>query len=549
MSQRPTRWPFAALLVATIIPGLPSLPGTAPVARNDPNAPNLAQIAVRGRETLSRFERDTAAWTTIFQMPAPGNAIVITTTRSPQMRKLAVSLNQNGRTHDLLRIIERDQAWYVVSNDTVFKCRPYEVVLPLPALYVFMARTELLAVIDDKPFGNFVALNGNISTYRTELPAEMKRQLQASIDALEKIRPKATKQQLAEIEARVSAMREAMEHGLKTDVDTETGVVIASGGIGQRFAVKNFRWLVGDSEAEFTVDKKSVRDLSSGVLQSTKSPDDLLMMGHLASWKPGAPLQDTDAVLVNMATGEQRRVPYPFGLSAPGCFAKDRKSLFVGGQIPNQPAMGLYQIDLASGDVRRLGENVLTGIVQFPVLSPDGKTLAVVHKSGSEPDVLKFQICLVDVASGEGKLLGEPLDTAIPSWLPDGSGLVLVTREYESPNKPSIDTIALMDLNGQVTSIRKGSRPLVLNPFGRILYSDQADDRWKICDLDGKEIAVVGDGLKDFGFPTASPDGKRLVMLRFGGPDGPRPHLVDLETGQSTPLNIEKGFWSLPSWR
>jgi Tol biopolymer transport system component len=158
-------------------------------------------------------------------------------------------------------------------------------------------------------------------------------------------------------------------------------------------------------------------------------------------------------------------------------------------------------------------------------------------------------VLLVDVENGKARKLGEPLDTSFLSWLPDGAGLVLITRKYPDPDGPSVDTIARMDLTGNVTPIRSGTMPVVLSPYQRILFRDKEDGKWKVCDLNGEVLAVVGDGLRNFVLPAASPDGKRVIMMQQGGSEGPRPQIVDLTTGSTTPINVESGFWSYPTWR
>jgi Tol biopolymer transport system component len=261
---------------------------------------------------------------------------------------------------------------------------------------------------------------------------------------------------------------------------------------------------------------------------------------------------DTDSMLLDTRSGDMRRIPYCLGVSHSGCFSKDRRSVFVSGQDSQAATIGLFQIDLATGRERRLGERALTRAAMFPTLSPDGKTIAVLHMFGNFSDasaLLNFQIYLVDVTSGDATPLGEPLDTAYLSWLPDGSGIVLVTRRNVDLESPSIDTVARMDLQGRITPICNGTNPVVLNPYRRILYSDQTDNSWNICDLSGKHIAVLGDGMKDYNSPTASPDGRRLVMMRIDESVGPRPYVIDIATGNADPIAVDQGLWVVPAWR
>jgi hypothetical protein len=48
---------------------------------------------------------------------------------------------------------------------------------------------------------------------------------------------------------------------------------------------------------------------------------------------------------------------------------------------------------------------------------------------------------------------------------------------------------------------------LLVVPDGRILFED--GNVWKTCDADGKNEALLGDGLKGHGFPALSSDGRR----------------------------------------
>jgi Tol biopolymer transport system component len=209
----------------------------------------------------------------------------------------------------------------------------------------------------------------------------------------------------------------------------------------------------------------------------------------------------------------------------------------------------LFEINLLTGEHRQLGGKALeAGILHFPVISPDGRTLAAI-KADWASGPLHSQVHLVDIASGTSKPLGKPLDTAFLSWLPDGEGLILVSRESPDPNQPSIGTICRMDLAGKLTPLRKGNAPLVLENTKRILFEDSETDEWKTCDFHGDDVRPFGDGMKDFGFPTPSPDGNRLIMMKFEVLKGPRPYIVEVSTGKSEPLLVGEGLWALPSWR
>jgi hypothetical protein len=115
-------------------------------------------------------------------------------------------------------------------------------------------------------------------------------------------------------------------------------------------------------------------------------------------------------------------------------------------------------------------------------------------------------------------------------------------------SKPAIETIARMDLNGKVTPIRRGSNPIVLNSPTRIMFED-SDKLWKTCDVNGKNVALIGGGLRHFNSPTPSPDSKRLIMMPYSGDDDLRPVVVDIAKGTTTRLTLGPGIWFMPAWR
>src|SRR5262249_3331966 len=145
----------------------------------------------------------------------------------------------------------------------------------------------------------------------------------------------------------------------------------------------------------------------------------------------------------------------------------------------------------------------------FPALSPDGKTVAVLHRGASER-LLEQQVCLVDLESGNARQVGKPRDVGPLSWLPDGRGLLMVDRKVVEMSKPTHDTVSRMSLDGEVTLICEGSSPVLLGDGKVILFQDQRTRMWNTCDLNGKEIRPYAGGMPGHGFPAPAPDGKRV---------------------------------------
>ena len=138
-------------------------------------------------------------------------------------------------------------------------------------------------------------------------------------------------------------------------------------------------------------------------------------------------------------------------------------------------------------------------------MSPDGKTLAVTQ-GGAGGQMLKQQVVLVDPVSGNAKPLGEPLDCAHLTWLPDGSGIILVSRKYRTLDETPKKVVCRMNLHGDLTELFEGNDPMSLAPRPSILFLAK-DELWMTCDLDGKNAKQVLDGLPRCNFPAPSPDG------------------------------------------
>jgi hypothetical protein len=513
--------------------------------------PDIQTIIQRASATAARIERETVSWESIIELPTPGATVRTSTTQSKNGRDFTASIVQQGESHEFVRILERDGRWYVFQDGTIVKYRPYEAPLSLPTGYLFLAKSELRFIIDETLVSQakFESQKSNVVTYRVPLPENARRQLQQSLDGIAQIKQQRPGALDPQLERRVPQMRDALNRGATIDVDADAGVVLAYGTVGNRCWVKDIRWQPSEGGDELPPELANAEDHTASLLDTAASLDDLFMIGHAGGWAPGGPTLNTDAVIANSRTGEIRRVPYPITGTLPGCFAKDRRSVFVSGVVPDEGAIGLFQVDLATGAVRRIAEKELPGITMFPTLSPDGRALAVLNKTGQEANVLDSQVCLVQIATGRVRKVGAPLDTAFLSWLPDHTGLVLVTRKYRDLNLPAENTIARMNFNGQITPIRRGAFPIVIGRQKRILLLDESDDLWRTCDFAGKNVAMVGDGLKDFGFPALSPDEKRLVMMRFDKSTGPRPYIVDLASGKATPIRVRNGLWAMPAWR
>ena len=159
-------------------------------------------------------------------------------------------------------------------------------------------------------------------------------------------------------------------------MDLQTGLIVQTGNVGKRQWHRDFRLVHQADMMEFTVSDRQWADKTEPI--RADDPAELVMIRHSTLWRPGQPVGELASRILNVRTGECRRVPYRGATCEPLCFSQDRKQLYVGGLLPEGIAMGLFEINLENLKHRRLGLPLLNrGFVMFGALSPDGKMLAV----------------------------------------------------------------------------------------------------------------------------------------------------------------------------
>jgi hypothetical protein len=518
-------------------------------AQNVEKKPDPVALASAGQASFKRFQKESASWATTTPLPG-GVKVVVEVVASPLSRRWVMSFELEGRREEFARITQKEGVWYVTEGGKAGKYRSFEAPLDIPTAYVFLVRSEprFITEAGQLGLGTYAGTKNGIATYRSPLPDSQANQLQKTIAELDQFKKQNPGQDVApEATRTIDAARNLLKSGLSTEVELDTGMLTQYGAPELRTEVTGFRWRGQIEPNEFATDGPKWVDYTDDPTSGER--DDLLLIGHSGFWRPGMPAQDTDGRLLNVKTGRYRRIAFRGAITMPGCFTRGRTRVVVTGVNTMTGVMGLYEIDLKTGENRQLGGDLLaTGFSLFPSLSPDGKTVAVLHKDASG-GILDAQICLVDLATGNAKPLGEPRDTGPLCWFPDGKALVIVDRKSVDVSKPAIGTICRLDLDGRITKLCPGSSPVVLGDGKRILFQDQTSRTWKTCDLVGGDVKLYADGMKGCAFPAPSPDGKRLLMMHFRSGQGPEPLIFPLEHSEGTPATTAPGLWTSPAWR
>jgi hypothetical protein len=511
--------------------------------------PDRAAIARAGKASMKRFEKEPASWTTTTLVPA-GYQFVVDVIIAPGMRRSVLSVEVQGRREEIVRITQKGSVWYVNERGKTGKYRPFEAPLDVPTAYMYLVRSDPLFSIDETPnaFGTYEGTKDGIATFRSPLAEPIRKQLEKTFAEFDQFTKENPKQVIPPENARsMELARNLLAHGLSTEIDLKSGMLVQFGAPERRTKLTGFRWLTQVDPKDFSTEGATWDDYTDDPTSGDRN--DVLMIGHCALWRPGMKTPESDGRLLNVKTGRYRRIPFQGAMSLPGCFTKDRTHVVVTGVDTMNAVMGLYEIDLKTGVNRRLGGDLLSsGFSLFPSLSPDGKTVVVSHK-GAAGRILEIQICVVDLATGNARIVGEPRDTGPVSWFPDGKGLLIGDRKSIDMSKPSISTICRLDLDGHLTKLCEGSSPVVLGDGQRILFEDQTTRSWKTCALDGGDVKLYADGMKGCAFPAPSPDGKRLLMMHFQPGKGPEPLIFPLGQNDGKPVTTVPGLWSTPAWR
>lgn len=517
----------------------------------DVTAPDFAALRAAGKATAEKLALGPA---TEWRVTAGINGLTLTADvlESPGVRRINFSLKAPAAPapSPVGRLIETPRVWYYADpNGRRRKHRPHEVELPMTMFGLLREFADLRAITGDDlvALGRFVARDGDIARYATPAPNEPAlRAVLAQVEKLTKDDPAGAAKN-PQIAKQAADIRRLLDQGVPLAVDVRTGVMTEFVAGNVAYKVAGLRHLVAVPRDEPNPELLKWEDFTDDPTVTAK-PNDLVMLGHAPFWKPGGPDHDPDAVLLDLASGRVRRIPFEGVAAAPGCFLRGRTGVVVAGMDVVRGGLQLFTVDLRTGANRPLGGAALDdGITLMPALSPDGKSVAALHKAATGP-ILATQVVVIDLATDQVRKVGAPVDGAFLNWLPDGSGFVLLMSKDADPNTKEPRRICRMGLDGTVTTLCDGREPVVL-PTRKAIAFQGADRGWQMCDLDGANPRPLDTGGGRFSFASASPDDGRLIMIGFGGKNGPAPALYDLSAQTQQFLTLPPGLWSTPAWR
>lgn len=519
-------------LLALLLLGLaPAALGQAP-----PSQPpeSLETLQARGARTAEQLARRPASWAMFFEVGE--DFVVVDIVSAPPRRAMNVAIERLGERTQVLTILEVDGRWLVAEAEGVSGAyRPWEAPLVHAALLGPLARAQRPeTVVEAQLAAQPSWADATSITWSTPSPpeamAELEEQRRKLREWLSEDPARTREERVRSHQAFLTRVGRELLEGTVTTIERSSGLVLVSGPPGGRRALASFAWLETVPEERFAAAaEKPPADLTADPTAGDVA--DLALLGQAGDWTPqvfqGGGKVVFDARLVQLSTGAVRRIPFDLGPCLPGAFSADRRRVYVTAR-----GAGLWEVDLRTRAKRRLVE----GACAFPALSPDGKTLAVLHT----PDRGEGRVLLVDVATGAAKPLGPAVDGACLAWLPTGRWLLMAARIDGAP------VLARLGLDGRLEPLRPGALPLVLPDGASVAFLDPKVGLWFRTRLEpGAEPEPWLGGLRGLSSPALSPDGRRLLMVdRDAGPV-----LIDVATAKGKPLDLGRGAWGLAVWR
>jgi hypothetical protein len=513
-----------------------------------PDDADLVKALAATTVTRERMQREAVQWGMKYDV-GNGPVIEVLVLGNSEASLYELKTVTAGRSTRIVTVLCHADAWYVDDGLSKRKYRPYETYLPLPTGIFFMGLAQL-QFIDESVTENRLRVErvqDNQLMGRMPLEPLQEQNARLAIARMNELLATLveTKKDVSEAKALLEKLNDGVTNGRRVTVDRTTGQVLETGIPPRKLMFSPLVWL-GEAKPSRLEPAGTWEDHTNPF-----SPDDfkdLIQMNHNRLWRVGQPTGDSDLMLVNLRTQEIRRAPFPSGTALSGCFSPDHSRIYVAGLDLASGNLTLFSIELTSGECQRVGDEVLNhGNWLNPVVSPSGDFLAASQLWVGEG--MKSQIHVIDLKSGQSKPVGSTMDHAMLNWHPQGDSLICMVRE-PGPNDSEIASLCKVTLDGKVTKLCRGRFPEVLPQERRILFEDDDDKErpFKTCDLDGQDIQVFGNGFKGFGFASASPDG-RLIMIKFSKTAGPQPCLVDMKSYEVKPLKLGPGMWSRPKWR
>jgi hypothetical protein len=354
----------------------------------------------------------------------------------------------------------------------------------------------------------------------------------------------------------VARAREQLANGTPVVFDEQTGILLEGKMQSISVSIEGFRWLDRLPESAFAL-PKGVR-WNDQTRPWSNDYEDCVLVAHDPLFVEGEPASP-DTFILNLKSGQMRRVPFVGMGSMPCGFVASRGAAVVAGVAFHSMAVvagtslesfyGLARVDLVTGKNEPFAADWLSGGPFFmSEVSPDGQ-----YALGFSPlpDMEETEVELIKLSDRSTRTLRKTGKLGGPaSWLPDGNGIVLKRYDLAKRlNQTGPPIVCRLDLDGTLKDLRPGDWPVVLRKSRKILYQENESHLWHTCDLDGSNPKLYADGLADHGEPAISPDERQILFTHFNKGRAPQLMLFELGKTNGVPATRAPGYTGRPVWR
>ncbi|MHB1307807.1 MAG: TolB family protein [Limisphaerales bacterium] len=481
-----------------------------------------------------------------------GAHIVVQSVRLGTLRSWRILIKDDEGRREATRIVQRDDVWYVRQPGGRFKCRPYEALLWFPSAYRFLHQSELTFIQSTRELAGATreSLDSKTATFRLEHAPERHEAMERiSREIGREVRTSRAGGGTAAVRDLVQRAQRGLEEGQLVRVRTDLGLVLERepGALSTR--VSDFAWWsIEDAQTALKVSDEGWTNRLEGIPTGNLGECVAIYYDQYAT---NTEAVQPEAYLLDLVTEEIQRVPYQgFGGMAGG-FSEDRGTVLLSVCRPDW-RWQVTSVDLrtrASVDLLPADDPGTATLVCGR--SPNGADWTCIRPAEAPASFLDSQIFLLNVAQRTLRPLGEPGRIGTPAeWLPDGSGLILKRfASTSTPNDVEPRVLVRLGLDGRLQDLRPGDWPVVHHRHRKILYRDDSSGLWHLCELDGSKPELYADGLAGFGQPTLSPDGGRIIFVKFEDGKLPTPMLFTWGSANGRALTKAPGYIGMPIWR
>ena len=315
-------------------------------------APDLSKLAETGKRTLEKLENTPATWITRCRLSDNPHSLHIFSEikvfRDRRRQSWSVSQSVYGASSNLCNIIEVDGVWHVMARDYFLKCRPYEGDLRFPAPYLLLALADIRGFANENPRGTmeFEKRNGSQLWFRLRPAGQYRRILEKLLAESGNLNAyDLTVDQRRYKEKAVAQAREQLANGAPVAFDESTGTLLESTIGPMSFSIEGFRWLERLPEDAFAL-PQGVHWNDQTRPWSTQEYEDCVLVAHDPLFVEGQS-SSVDTFVLNLKSGDMRRVPFVGMTSMPCSFLASRSAVVLAG-VASRNAAAFAGTDMAS---------------------------------------------------------------------------------------------------------------------------------------------------------------------------------------------------------